>query len=62
MTTASKKTPVKEGNLDILNSLRAVAALMVCLYHAAFVLSNDFPSMTKALDIGQEGVYVFFRD
>lgn len=33
---------------------------MVCLYHSAFILTPFFPSVTSLLDIGQEGVYVFF--
>ena len=47
-------------SLDILNSLRAVAALMVCLFHAAFLLEPFFPTAAGILDIGQYGVYVFF--
>lgn len=43
-----------------INSLRAVAAIMVCLYHAAFILGNDLPNVVQLLDGGQEGVYVFF--
>ena len=46
--------------LAILNSLRALAALMVCLYHAAFILGDELPDVVRALDWGQEGVYVFF--
>ncbi len=47
-------------SLDILNSLRAVAALMVCLFHSAFLLEPFFPAAAGILDIGQYGVYVFF--
>jgi peptidoglycan/LPS O-acetylase OafA/YrhL len=47
-------------SLDILNSLRAVAALMVCLFHSAFLLEPFFPTVASILDIGQYGVYVFF--
>ena len=49
-----------ETQLDILNSLRAVAALMVCLFHASFLLAPFFPSAAQLLNIGQNGVYVFF--
>ena len=47
-------------SLSILDSLRAVAAMMVCLYHSAFLLTPFFPDASTILDIGQEGVYVFF--
>jgi peptidoglycan/LPS O-acetylase OafA/YrhL len=47
-------------SLDILNSLRAVAAVMVCLFHSGFLLTPFFPAASQVLDIGQEGVYVFF--
>lgn len=47
-------------SLSILNSLRAVAAMMVCLYHSAFLLVPYFPDISSVLDVGQEGVYVFF--
>jgi peptidoglycan/LPS O-acetylase OafA/YrhL len=40
--------------------LRAVAAMMVCLYHSAFLLTPYFPKASEILDVGQEGVYVFF--
>lgn len=53
-------TKVGSDSLEILNNLRAVAAIMVCLYHSAFLLSKNFPQATAMLDIGQEGVYVFF--
>jgi peptidoglycan/LPS O-acetylase OafA/YrhL len=47
-------------SLTILDSLRAVAAMMVCLYHSAFLLTPFFPTASEILDAGQEGVYVFF--
>ena len=47
-------------SLTILDSLRAVAAMMVCLYHSAFLLTPFFPKVSEILDAGQEGVYVFF--
>lgn len=47
-------------SLDILNSLRAVAAMMVCLFHSAFLLAPFYPAAAQLLDVGQEGVYVFF--
>ena len=47
-------------SLSILDSLRAVAAMMVCLYHSAFLLTPFFPKASEILDVGQEGVYVFF--
>ncbi|MFM7725670.1 MAG: acyltransferase family protein, partial [Flavobacteriales bacterium] len=46
--------------LQILNSLRAVAAMMVCLYHSAFLMAPYFPRIEYILNFGQEGVYVFF--
>ena len=46
--------------LNQLNSLRAVAAIMVCLYHTAFLLGDELPGVVQILDWGQEGVYVFF--
>ena len=46
--------------LNQLNSLRAVAAIMVCLYHTAFLLDDELPDVVQILDWGQEGVYVFF--
>jgi len=50
-----------EGNtLGILDSLRAVAAMMVCLYHSSFLLNKFYPQASQLLDFGQEGVYVFF--
>lgn len=54
--------PSTPGNhsLSILDSLRAVAAMMVCLYHSAFLLVPFYPQIAQVLDIGQEGVYVFF--
>jgi len=47
-------------SISILDSLRAVAAMMVCLYHSAFLLAPFFPDIATVLDVGQEGVYVFF--
>ena len=55
----SKLIPTSES-LDILNSLRALAAWMVCLFHASFLLAPFLPEFSSLLDIGQEGVYVFF--
>ena len=46
--------------LSVLSSLRALAALMVCMYHAAFLFAENFPQWVEVLDFGQEGVYVFF--
>jgi peptidoglycan/LPS O-acetylase OafA/YrhL len=46
--------------LNQLNSLRAVAAIMLCLYHTAFLLGDELPDAVQILDWGQEGVYVFF--
>jgi len=46
--------------IAILNPLRALAAVMVCLYHAAFILGDELPDWFRILDWGQEGVYVFF--
>ncbi len=40
--------------------MRALAAWMVCLYHSAFLIVDNFPGIRKVLDWGQEGVYVFF--
>jgi peptidoglycan/LPS O-acetylase OafA/YrhL len=37
-----------------------VAAMMVCLFHSAFLLTPFFPTLSSILDVGQEGVYVFF--
>jgi peptidoglycan/LPS O-acetylase OafA/YrhL len=48
------------NTLGILDSLRAIAAMMVCLYHSSFLLSKFYPQATDILDFGQEGVYVFF--
>jgi len=48
------------NSLSILDSLRAVAAIMVCLYHSSFLLKSFYPEIVDLLDIGQEGVYVFF--
>ena len=48
------------NTLGILDSLRAVAASMVCLYHSSFLLSKFYPQANEILDFGQEGVYVFF--
>jgi peptidoglycan/LPS O-acetylase OafA/YrhL len=49
-----------QDSLSILDSLRAVAAMMVCLFHSAFLLAPFFPTIASVLDVGQEGVYVFF--
>jgi peptidoglycan/LPS O-acetylase OafA/YrhL len=49
-----------QDSLSILDSLRAVAAMMVCLYHSAFLLIPFYPGIAGILDVGQEGVYVFF--
>jgi peptidoglycan/LPS O-acetylase OafA/YrhL len=46
--------------IGLLNSLRGVAALMVCLFHSAFIIKDYNPEFYKSLDWGQEGVYVFF--
>lgn len=52
---------VKEHiHVPVLNGLRAMAAIMVCMYHAAFLFSADLPLLVRILDWGQEGVYVFF--
>ncbi len=48
------------NSLSILDNLRAVAAIMVCLYHSSFLLKSFYPEIVDILDIGQEGVYVFF--
>ena len=50
----------KTNTLGILDSLRAVAAMMVCLYHSSFLLSSFYPEAVQILDFVQEGVYVFF--
>ncbi len=55
-----QKPPLQSDSLTILDSLRAVAAMMVCLYHSAFLLTPFFPDASAILDFGQEGVYVFF--
>ena len=55
----SKSIPTGES-LDILNSLRALAAWMVCLFHASFLLAPFIPTFSSLLDVGQDGVYVFF--
>jgi peptidoglycan/LPS O-acetylase OafA/YrhL len=55
-----KTSADSQDSLSILDSLRAVAAMMVCLFHSAFLLAPFFPGMAGVLDIGQEGVYVFF--
>jgi peptidoglycan/LPS O-acetylase OafA/YrhL len=57
---ALEKTPAKGESIDILNALRALAAVMVCLFHASFLIA-PFSSLTnQVLDLGQFGVYVFF--
>ena len=48
------------ARLNQLNSFRAIAAIMVCLYHAAFLLGEELPGVVQLMDWGQEGVYVFF--
>jgi peptidoglycan/LPS O-acetylase OafA/YrhL len=55
-----KDTLPRQDSISILDSLRAVAALMVCLFHSAFILAPFFPAAAEILDVGQEGVYVFF--
>jgi len=59
-TTVQPTANVKSDSLAILDSLRAVAAMMVCLFHSAFLLAPFFPGVANVLDFGQEGVYVFF--
>lgn len=54
------KSTATDDSLSILDNLRAVAALMVCLFHSAFLLGRFFPGAVSFLDAGQEGVYVFF--
>lgn len=56
----NKRNNNSQETLSILDSLRAIAAMMVCLYHSAFLLAPFFPNVSKVLDFGQEGVYVFF--
>ena len=50
----------QKNQLDLLNALRGIAAWMVCLFHASFLVKEYYPSLYHFLDIGQEGVYVFF--
>lgn len=46
--------------LGVLNTLRALAAWMVCLYHFAFMFKESHPALVEGFDWGQNGVYVFF--
>jgi peptidoglycan/LPS O-acetylase OafA/YrhL len=46
--------------LGSLQTLRGVAAWMVCIYHFAFLFKHTYPFMVEGLDWGQNGVYVFF--
>ncbi len=50
----------KKNDLAFLNTLRAIAAWMVCLFHASFLLKEYYPFTYNVLSWGQEGVYVFF--
>jgi peptidoglycan/LPS O-acetylase OafA/YrhL len=50
----------ERNQLDFLDSLRGIAAWMVCLFHASFWIKEFYPSLYCFMDIGQEGVYVFF--
>jgi peptidoglycan/LPS O-acetylase OafA/YrhL len=50
----------KKNDLALLNTLRAIAAWMVCLFHASFLLKDYYPFTYDVLSWGQEGVYVFF--
>ncbi|MEY4329617.1 MAG: hypothetical protein RL609_365 [Bacteroidota bacterium] len=50
----------QKNQLDLLNALRGIAAWMVCLFHASFLLKEFYPGLYHFFDIGQEGVYVFF--
>ncbi len=46
--------------LNSINSLRGVSALMVCLYHFAYIFKDSQKALYDVLFWGQEGVYVFF--
>ncbi|MCC6600235.1 MAG: acyltransferase [Crocinitomicaceae bacterium] len=46
--------------LNSVNALRGFAALMVCLYHAAYLIKESQPFLYDILFWGQEGVYVFY--
>jgi peptidoglycan/LPS O-acetylase OafA/YrhL len=46
--------------LGSLQTLRGLAAWMVCVYHFAFLFKHTYPFMVDGLDWGQNGVYVFF--
>jgi peptidoglycan/LPS O-acetylase OafA/YrhL len=48
------------NQLGGLQSLRGIAAWMVCVYHCAFLLNAHFPNNYDYLTWGQEGVSVFF--
>jgi len=48
------------NHLGGLQSLRGIAAWMVCIYHCAFLLNAHFPNNYDYLTWGQEGVSVFF--
>jgi peptidoglycan/LPS O-acetylase OafA/YrhL len=48
------------NQLGGLQSLRGIAAWMVCVYHCAFLLNSHFPNNYEYLTWGQEGVSVFF--
>jgi peptidoglycan/LPS O-acetylase OafA/YrhL len=50
----------ERNQLDFLNALRGIAACMVCVFHASFLIKEFYPSLYSFMDIGQEGVYVFF--
>ncbi len=50
----------QKNQLDLLNALRGIAAWMVCLFHASFLVKEFYPGLYRFFDIGQEGVYVFF--
>ena len=43
-----------------MDGLRGIAAMMVCLFHAEFMLHASFPEIKSILQFGQEGVSVFF--
>lgn len=61
--TFEGKAPNKmnqDNTLINLNAFRAIACWVVCLYHAAFILSEHYPGVMPVLDWGQEGVYAFF--
>ena len=50
----------QRNQLDLLNALRGIAAWMVCLFHASFLVKEFYPGLCLFFDIGQEGVCVFF--